>query len=194
MLCVWSKTTDNAYYKCRACVCGNFAEVDPTQQSWTAQAEPSSLISALKVGVKEGWIVSKHDVKGAFLNAKMPEGRIVVVQPPDQWVRWGLVEKDTFWTLDKAVYGLRESPALWSQERDKQLSALRWKVGKRVFRLKQCVGDSQVWVVKEDSESRPAILGLVIVYVDDFLISCKSGEVRESFLDSLGKLWKLDKR
>ena len=151
------------------------------------------MISALKVGVKEGWIVSKHDVKGAFLNAKMPEGRIVVVQPPDQWVKWGLVEKDTFWTLEKAVYGLRESPALWSQERDKQLSALHWNVGKRVFRLKQCVGDSQVWVIKEDNENRPAILGLVIVYVDDFLISCKAGEVRETFLTSLGKLWKLDK-
>ena len=40
MLCVWSQADD--YYKCRACVCGNFAEIDPTQQSWTAQAEPSS--------------------------------------------------------------------------------------------------------------------------------------------------------
>jgi hypothetical protein len=108
MLCVWSQQDD--YYKCRACVCGNFAEVDPTQQSWTAQAEPSSLIAALKLGRNREWTASKHDVKGAFLNAKIPEGKIVIVSPPEQWVRWGLVPAGTYWTLDKAVYGLRESP------------------------------------------------------------------------------------
>ncbi|MDP7647743.1 MAG: hypothetical protein QGH82_06730, partial [Candidatus Woesearchaeota archaeon] len=72
MLCVWSQAED--YNKCRACVCGNFADSDPTQQSWTAQAEPSSLLAGLKLGRAEGWTVSKHDVKGAFLNAKIPEG------------------------------------------------------------------------------------------------------------------------
>ena len=46
MLCVWSKQESEDYRKCRACVCGNFADVDPTQQSWTAQAEPSSLTAS----------------------------------------------------------------------------------------------------------------------------------------------------
>ena len=99
-------------------MCGNFAEVDPTQQTWTAQAEPSSLLAALKLGRNRGWTASKHDVKGAFLNAKIPKGKLVIVQPPEQWVRWGLVPAGVFWTLEKAVYGLRESPLLWSQERD----------------------------------------------------------------------------
>ena len=116
------------YYKCRACVCGNFAEVDPTLQSWTAQAEPSSLIAALKLGRMRKWRVSKHDVKGAFLNAKIPEGKIVIVQPPAQWVKWGLVKPDVTWTLYKAVYGLRESPALWGEERDRTLRNLKWSV------------------------------------------------------------------
>ena len=58
------------------------------------------------------WRVSKHDVKGAFLNAKIPEGKIVIVQPPAPWAKWGLVKPGVTWTLDKAVYGLRESPAL----------------------------------------------------------------------------------
>jgi hypothetical protein len=74
MLCVWSKQESEDYAKCRACVCGNFASVDPTMQSWTAQAEPSSLIASLKVGRVNRWRASKHDVKGAFLNAKLPEG------------------------------------------------------------------------------------------------------------------------
>ena len=89
MLCVWSQAEAEDYYKCRACVCGNFAEVDPTQQSWIAQAEPSSLLSALKMGRTKGWSISKHDVKGAFLNAKLPEGTLVVVTPPDIWMKSG---------------------------------------------------------------------------------------------------------
>ena len=124
MLCVWTQADDLT--KCRACVCGNFEEVDPTQQSWTAQAEPSSLFAALKLGRLRGWTVSKHDVKGAFLNADIPEGKLVIVQPPALWVKWGLVAPGVTWTLDKAVYGLRESPKWWGDERDKQLRNLKW--------------------------------------------------------------------
>jgi hypothetical protein len=84
MLCAWSEQESEDYFKCRACVCGNFAQVDPTQQSWTAQAEPSSLLASLKVGRVNRWMTSKHDVKGAFLNAKLPEGKLVIVSPPEQ--------------------------------------------------------------------------------------------------------------
>eukprot|EP00959_Pyramimonas_sp_CCMP1952_P370250 7754041-Pyramimonas_sp.AAC.1 len=56
----------------------------------------------------------------------MPEGQTVIVQPPALWVRWGLVKPGVTWTLDRAVHGLRESPALWSAGRDKQLKNLRW--------------------------------------------------------------------
>ena len=61
--------------------------------------------------------MSKHDVKGAFLNAKIPEGKLIIVSPPEQWVRWGLVPAGVTWTLEKAVYGLRESPYLWSEKK-----------------------------------------------------------------------------
>ena len=132
MLRVWSAEESRDYYKCRACVCGNFAKVDPTQQSWTAQAEPSSLFASLKLGRVNQWTISKHDVKGAFLNADIPKGRIVVVSPPAQWIQWGIVPAGTLWTLEKAVYGLRESPALWSAERDSQLLKAEWSVGKRL--------------------------------------------------------------
>ena len=140
MLCVWSQAED--YNKCRACVCGNFAENDPTQQSWTAQAEPSSLLAGLKLGRTQGWTVSKHDVKGAFLNAKIPEGKIVIVSPPEQWVRWGLVKAGVYWTLDRAVYGLRESPHLWAVERDAQLTVLKWSVKSKIYKLQRCSADS----------------------------------------------------
>jgi hypothetical protein len=148
MLCVWSVNAE--LRKCRACICGNFAKLDPTQQSWTAQAEPSSMLCSLKLGVKNQWMISKHDVKGAFLNASLPTGQLVVVQPPDLWVKWGIVPAGVTWTLDKAVYGLRESPFLWSQERDKQLTLVRWTVGGKTYRLRQGDSDSQLWFLQED--------------------------------------------
>ena len=175
------------------CVCGNFAEADPTQQSWTAQAEPSSLLASLKLGRNRGWMASKHDVKGAFLYAKIPDGKTVIVSPPEQWVRWGVVPAGTYWTLDKAVYGLRESPYLWAEERDKQLNNVRWKVGNRAFRLQRCSADSQVWILREDHPDRSALLGLLIVYVDDFLLQAKIGGMRDAFLAALASVWTLAK-
>ena len=193
MLIVWSAHEAADYYKCRACVCGNFAEVDPTQQSWTAQAEPSSLLASLKKGRNHRWAISKHDVKGAFLNAVIPEGRIVVVRPPEQWVKWGLVKPDTCWTLDKAVYGLRESPALWSAERDSQLLKVEWSVGKKTYYLRRCASDSQVWMLTEKDDPSMKLLGIMVVYVDDFLLQTEEGPMRDAFLGALGKFWTLDK-
>ncbi|MEC9354534.1 MAG: reverse transcriptase domain-containing protein, partial [Candidatus Thermoplasmatota archaeon] len=191
MLCVWSQLDD--YMKCRACVCGNFAEADPTQQSWTAQAEPSSLLGGLKLGRKRDWTVSKHDVKGAFLNAKMPDCKVVIVSPPELWVRWGLVPEGMLWTLERAVYGLRESPYLWSKERDLQLSSLHWSVKEKHYRLERCSADSQVWMLREDHPDRNTLLGLLIVYVDDFLLQTQLGALRDSFLAALGAVWTLAK-
>ena len=192
MQCVWYKQESEDYYKCRACVCDNVADVDPTQQSWTGQAEPSTLITSLKIGRVNHWMTSKHDVKGAFLNAKLPEGRLVVVQPPQIWVDWGLVDPGTFWTLEKAVYGLRESPALWSAERDSQLRKLEWSVGKETFYLRCCASDSQVWLLTKKGDS-DTLLGILVVYVDDFLLQTAAGPCRDAFLGALGKVWKLDK-
>ena len=88
MLNVWSRTADD-HRKCRSCIAGNFQEFDPTAQRWTAQAEPSSIFVAAKIAAIRHWMVSKLDVKGAFLNAPIPEDQLILVQPPAQWVAWG---------------------------------------------------------------------------------------------------------
>ena len=168
MLCVWSMSDDVA--KCRACVCGNFSQVDPTEQSWTAQAEPSSLMASLKLGRKKNWTISKHDVKGAFLNAKVPEGKVIIVSPPPQWVAWGLVDKGVLWTLDKAVYGLRESPKWWGDCRDKTLRGLAWDCGGRNYYLQQCSSDTQMWTIRELGDANGEVLGTLAVYVDGLLL------------------------
>ena len=89
------------------------------------------------------------------MNAKLPEGKLVIVAPPEQWVRWGLVKAGVLWTLERAVYGLRESPALWSAERDSQLVSLCWTVGKVKYHLRRCVSDSQLWILSEVDGREP---------------------------------------
>ena len=53
-----------------------------------------------------GWEVSKLDVKGAFLNAPIPQDELILVEPPKQWKDWGIVGKHVVWKLRRAVYGL----------------------------------------------------------------------------------------
>ena len=114
-----------------------------------------------------------------------------MVKPPEQWVRWGLVKEDVLWTLDKAVYGLRKTPALWSAERDKQLLKLEWCVGKKTYYLRRCASDSQVWILSEKASTK--LLGTMIVYVDDFLLQTELGPMRDAFLGAIGEVWILEK-
>jgi len=50
-----------------------------------------------------------------------------------------------------------------------------------------------VWILKEDHPDRNALLGLLIVYVDDFLLQVSAGAMRDAFLASLSSVWTLAK-
>ena len=179
-------------YKCRAVVCGNFATKDPTEQVWTAQAETASVMCALRLSVLRGWQVSKVDVKGAFMYAPLPQDTHVVVRAPQSWAKLGIVRPNTFWTLRRAVYGLRCSPKAWGDERDRQFRGLTWSLDDVVYAMVQCVNDSQVWrVVKGKVESPDSFVGLVLAYVDDLLLLLPGERLRVAFNDALRKLWKL---
>ena len=104
---------------------------------------------SFKLAAVRGWVVSKLGVKGAFLNAPLPKDELILVQPPKQWVDWGIVGKDVVWKLNRAVYGLRQSPKWWSDERDSRLKELRFCVGSETYHLQQNDADSQVWMIKQ---------------------------------------------
>eukprot|EP00971_Amphidinium_carterae_P147727 2927941-Amphidinium_carterae.1 len=44
---------------------------------------------------------------------------VVLVRPPSEVVKMGLVPPSTLWRCTKAVYGLKESPKMWEVHRDK---------------------------------------------------------------------------
>ena len=150
MLNVWSRTSEDAR-KCRSCIAGNFQKFDPAAQRWTAQAEPGSIFVAAKMAAMRGWLVSKLDVKGAFLNAPLPDGELILVEPPKQWKDWGIVRPHVVWRLQKAVYGLRQSPKWWSDKRDSDLRKLKATLAGKEYHLRQNEADSQVWTISEVS-------------------------------------------
>ena len=175
--------------KCRAVVCGNF-ERNPTTQLWTAQAEVASLIAAVRIAVSLKWQIGAVDVSGAFMYAPLPENMLVVVRPPQFFIDCGLAKPGELWTLCRAVYGLKISPKAWGLCRDKEFRNMHWKVGGDVFVLLQCTSDTQVWrmVNKKDPSS---LLGLVVVYVDVFLILSPAGLMRQGLIIALRAIWNL---
>ena len=76
------------------------------------------MLSSLNLGL------ASLDVTAAFLNAALPEGRMVVLQPPTILYKLQLIPPGHVWLVKKAIYGLREAPNLWSEERTEMLSKL----------------------------------------------------------------------
>ena len=46
----------------------------------------------------------------------MIKGEMLLLRPPYIYVKAGLVEADEYRLVKKAVYGLKESPLLWSKK------------------------------------------------------------------------------
>ena len=113
------------------------------------------------------------------------------------WIKMGLVPAGTLWTLRKAVYGLRIAPRQWGLERDRQLKQVSWMANGLKHRLVQCFNDSQVWriVAEHPDGSDPAVsspgetLGLLITYVDDFLLLMRNGNVKDGLIQTLRAIW-----
>ena len=75
--------------------------------------------------------------------------------------------KGVVWRLQRAIYGLSQSPKRWADERDTKLRELRVKIAGSWYHLSQNQADSQVWGVYAVDEPT-VLLGLVCVRVDDF--------------------------
>ena len=189
--------------KCRIVVCGNYLGEDglPADPTAKKKRDPAYYasgadVTALRVALAEAstheWHCATLDVKAAFLNADLEEGakkrdekRVVLVQPPKIIVKMGFAVEGEMWQVDRALYGLRESPRCWGNHRDAGIRTIKTDyeipLGDGVLRktrlLRQCDTEENMWRIEEvyeDREGQPAgttmVLGLLLVYVDDFLM------------------------
>ena len=117
------------------------------------------------ISSKRRWCIGSLDVTSAFLLTPIPQGKgfpVFALTPPRLLVRLGLAQEGELWILTHAVYGLRESPKLWSDFRDCQLRALRCVVDGVELQLQQGRLDPNWWRVVRTSDG--VVVGGLLTY------------------------------
>ena len=180
--------------KTRFVACGNHVpENENSCDLFAAGVDATSLRTLLSVHGHKQWRIGTTDVRQAFVLAKWL-GLPVALEPPTIAYQLGLASPGEVWFVEQAIYGLRESPALWSNFRDQQLALARWTVainGVDVpMKLEQLVSDNQVWKVVSDDPEK-VLYGYVVVYIDDLLIHSQE-EAMHGFFNWVAAKWEVD--
>ena len=199
---VWTIKPDK--FKCRIVACGN-----QTQNIYGRTSTTDLDTAMLRFILSWGASSSDHemaslDITAAFLNAELPPGRVVVLRPPSILYRLGLIPQGFCWRVHRAIYGLREAPSLWQDERTSEMTKVKFKVqGEPVKVIVSQVHQSLCMIVKErDLIDNPdisqygitkrvepkRILAMIGTYVDDYL-TVGQPETVAKFLSYLRRLW-----
>ena len=135
--------------KVRVVACGNFA-LTTGDATFSATPDITALRLVLRLasfarkkGIKVR--VSSTDVSVAFLNAPLETEYSVAITPPAILHRVGLIDPDEVWVLQKALYGLRESPRAWFFEKHKTMRQLEFQWNGKLVWLEQCKCEPGVW-------------------------------------------------
>ena len=123
----------------------------------TFAASPATLGQRLlvRMSVVNGWGVG--GVSTAFLHAPLPEGSVVLVDPPPSLKKQGYV-----WKLNKAVYGLRQAPRLFREFLARELEKTGW------VRL---LADPQFFVHPDGA--------MLIIHADDLLLTAACADIEK---------------
>ena len=180
-----------AYHKrkARLVACGNHAP-GTGSEVYASGAAAETLRCFVVLNSKRRWCIGSLDVTSAFLLTPIPQGRgfpVFALTPPRLLVRLGLAEEGELWILTHAVYGLRESPKLWSDFRDCQLRALRCVVDGVELQLQQGRLDPNWWRIVRTSDG--VVVGGLLTYVDDLLLA-GSKEVIAALATAIQGIWK----
>ena len=155
--------------KCRVVGCGNFESKQQDLDLYASGVPADVLRSCLAEAAVCGFAIFITDVKNAFLRATIPDTvkGSILLRPPRILEQMNITVPEEIWVIEKAVYGLRQSPKWWADYRDAALAASSWEGPSGRTHLKQSTVEPNLWKIKsEDGRT----LGLVIVYVDDVMI------------------------
>eukprot|EP00971_Amphidinium_carterae_P102634 2031633-Amphidinium_carterae.1 len=136
--------------KARIVACGNF--IGQYESYDVSNLDVAVSRSVLMVSAKREYRLGVLDIRTAFLNAEIELGRVVVVKPPQLLTDFRLQSQKGAWVLMKALYGLKESPGLWSEHRDGQLSSMVVNLGGVRQKWLQSTTHSSVWLLVEKKE------------------------------------------
>ena len=159
--------------KARIVCCGNYAAEDQGEL-FAGGAAAESLRCALTYTAKRRWRAGITDITGAFMLTPLPTGVgevVYIIRPPAALVQLGLADPSERWQLTHGMYGLRQSPKLWSAFRDGEMKKMTIEDEDTSWTLKQGEAEPNMWLVYEAGATiteEPE--GLILVYVDDILL------------------------
>ena len=158
--------------KYRLVLCGNFVDPNDSYGSlYAGGVSAESLRAILSATTRRGWKGATTDITSAFIQAVWPEDMpMYAVVPPRLLQELQYAEEGEAWLVLRPLYGLRESPAIWSAYRNSKLKALEIVDGRRRIILQQSKTDPELWfaINKEgEEEAHGSLLALLITYVDD---------------------------
>ena len=178
--------------KARIVCCGNFAD-DAPQDVFASGAAAESMRCTLVYSMYRKWITGSLDITGAFMLTPMPVGPDQVrylITPPAILVQLGLVQPGEKWLLTHGMYGLRQSPKLWANYRDKMMKEMVFETENRQWRLHQGAAEPNIWFIYEAGSScLDPPDGTILVYVDDLMI-CAPLALLTATASKIGSVWK----
>ncbi|CAE7381230.1 GIP [Symbiodinium natans] len=166
--------------KARLVICGNFEGRSQKEDSYAGGCQGESLRAMIvhaahKRGGSRPWKAAGTDIRNAFILAPMDDGEVVhCLYPPKVFQAAEIPFAKCLFRVDRALYGFRRSPKLWSTFRDNRLRRARFKVGELDAFLRQHRADENVWSVVvmtpgPDGTMQEEVRAFVNVYVDDIL-------------------------
>eukprot|EP00804_Cyclotella_cryptica_P008738 CCRYP_018465-RC/>CCRYP_018465-RC protein AED:0.27 eAED:0.26 QI:0/-1/0/1/-1/0/1/0/969 len=164
--------------KSRIVVLGNFEDRYYTKsQRYAPVLKYSSLRLLCSKAVGDKCILKQGDCKNAFCHASLPDDELTVVRPP---VGDPEYSQDTYWLLNKTLYGLRRSPHHWY---NMFVAALK-DMGLRPSLHDPCLFSGTLKQQPTLSTSLPAPVH-VGIYVDDFVFYSTDPKQENLFMNEL---------
>ena len=152
--------------KCRLVICGNFVKDNlEFGDLYASGTSTDALRLSLVIAALKCWLGAVSDITGAFLLASWPPDLPKYGIYPPRVVRDSGVADTEAWIVERPLYGLRESPKIWSQYRNARLRCARIRVGSMVLVLRPTIAEPELWMILD--EITGAMYGLMVLYVDD---------------------------
>ena len=133
------------------------AKAESRREIYASGLVAESLRLQLRWAAGSKWDGVVIDVKTAFLlaPARRRDGSKIAVAVPILIVDAGLLDPQTYLLLDRALYGLVESPADWSVYRNGTLAEWSWTgPGQSLRKLRRAEADPSIWFVLEALEGK----------------------------------------
>ena len=171
--------------KARLVVCGNFQGRQAREDSYAGGCQIDSLRSMLVLAAHKGWCLASTDIRNAFILAPIKDEEeddddtVYGLFPPRVFQMVAVPSCHQLWRVDRALYGFRRSPRLWSKFRDRRLRAARVPFQQGHLLLQQSRADANVWaVIYEGPSGDREVRGYLNIYVDDVLYVGLPGEIQ----------------